>query len=273
MSMENDSGPTFRGSRRPDRPGEPEELRISEADRLPPWLEAADEEPPQGKRSPILTAAIVGGAVAALGIAYLVYQSQTAERGGPPPTVKADQGPFKVRPDEPGGLEVPNQDNTVYDRMGAAQPSEPEQLLPPPERPKDAPPVSADAASTATGAQTAPSPAPRTAPATGGASGGAMGQAEKPAALAPPPSPAAGSFLIQLGAFNSGERAEAGWRTVRDKHSSLLGGLASDIQLADLGAKGIFHRLRAGPFSSRAAADAVCAELKAKKQDCMVVPR
>lgn len=58
------------------------------------------------------------------------------------PLIKAAPGPVKVRPDNPGGLRVPDRDKLVYDRMqspsssgGAAQNRGPERLLPSPEQP------------------------------------------------------------------------------------------------------------------------------------------
>ena len=60
------------------------------------------------------------------------------------PLIKADPGPVKVRPVNPGGLRVPDRDKLVYDRMHgkSAGPGEAggegggaERLLPPPEQP------------------------------------------------------------------------------------------------------------------------------------------
>ena len=52
------------------------------------------------------------------------------------PLIRADAGPVKVRPESPGGMEVPDQDKLVYNRMQGAREAPPvEQLLPPPETP------------------------------------------------------------------------------------------------------------------------------------------
>ena len=52
------------------------------------------------------------------------------------PFIKAEQGETKVRPEDPGGLEIPYQDKLVFERLAPDQ-SEPlvERLLPPPEIP------------------------------------------------------------------------------------------------------------------------------------------
>ena len=56
-------------------------------------------------------------------------------------TIKADNNPSKVKPDEPGGMVVPNMDKTVYDNLSgsASQDSLPkaERLMPTPEEPVD----------------------------------------------------------------------------------------------------------------------------------------
>lgn len=52
------------------------------------------------------------------------------------PIVRAEDGPTRVRPDAPGGLDIPDQDKLVFDRIapGQAEPTV-ERLLPEPEQP------------------------------------------------------------------------------------------------------------------------------------------
>lgn len=70
------------------------------------------------------------------------------------PLVKAAPGPVKVRPENPGGLRVPDRDKLVYDRIqgktaertegdGPFPDRGPERLLPPPEEPLPKPSASA----------------------------------------------------------------------------------------------------------------------------------
>ena len=77
---------------------------------------APPEQPPRrsGRWIPLL-AVLVLAALAAGG--WFVYDRLIAERGeqGPPPLITAEEGPVKVLPEEPGGMEVPNQDKLVYD--------------------------------------------------------------------------------------------------------------------------------------------------------------
>ncbi|WP_300301635.1 SPOR domain-containing protein [Ferrovibrio sp.] len=103
-------------------------------------------EPERVPASPkkIITAAIALGAVAAFGIGIWFAYDQGVKRGasGAPPLIRADQGPTKVAPENPGGMQVPNQDKQIYERLGGngqQQAAGTEKLLPPPERPSAAP--------------------------------------------------------------------------------------------------------------------------------------
>ncbi|MDR3514305.1 MAG: SPOR domain-containing protein [Azospirillaceae bacterium] len=126
--------------------------------------------------------------------------------GGAVPLIQADRTPYKLRPDQPGGMEVPNQDILVYERLHPdgknESPPGVEQLLPPPEEPlqRPAPPPSPPAnllvdpnappvAPTADGAVAAVTPATpeASAPATGTTQGGAGPGVTPPPASAPPP--------------------------------------------------------------------------------------
>jgi cell division protein FtsN len=103
--------------------------------------------------------------------------------------------------------------------------------------------------------------------------------AEPPAAppqLAPTqpaaaPSAPAGSFRLQLAAFQDRGQADAVWRRLQRAHPAVLAGLEPQVVTADLGAKGVWYRLQAASFGSEAAARAACELLKSHKQDCLVV--
>lgn len=100
-------------------------------------------------------------------------------------------------------------------------------------------------------------------------------------AAAPPPAPApvpapvpaaavAGEFQVQLAALRAPEAAEQEWKRLQRVNEDLLGPLSPDIVRADLGAKGVFYRLRAGPLDEESARS-LCRELGARKVGCMVV--
>ena len=80
--------------------------------------------------------------VVALGgfVGLVAYYYMAARTNGVAPLIKADQQPFKVKPENPGGMAVPDQDKEIYDRIGRADqssvpPPNTERLLPPPETP------------------------------------------------------------------------------------------------------------------------------------------
>ena len=62
-----------------------------------------------------------------------------------PPLIRAEVGPAKIAPEQPGGMEIPHQDKLVYEGVSSDQ-SDDEQgeLLPPPEEPAAKPAPEAD---------------------------------------------------------------------------------------------------------------------------------
>lgn len=86
--------------------------------------------------------------------------------------------------------------------------------------------------------------------------------AEKPVAKS------TGSYMLQIGAYKSEAEATSAWKAYKAKHAAVLGGASPDIQKADLGDKGTWYRLRAGPFASKDAAAAQCDKLKADGGSC-----
>jgi len=95
--------------------------------------------------------------------------------------------------------------------------------------------------------------------------------APKPAApVAEAAKPAAGGYVLQIGAYKSQGDAETAWKTYKVKHAALLSGYADDIQQADLGEKGTWYRLRVGGLSDREVATALCERLKADGGACIL---
>lgn len=94
--------------------------------------------------------------------------------------------------------------------------------------------------------------------------------AVKPAAVAAGGGALSGTHLVQVGAFGSTAEANGVWTRLQAKFGDVLGGKSSDIERADLGAKGVFYRLRVGPYASAADAKSACESLKSKGQDCLI---
>jgi hypothetical protein len=233
--------------------------------------------------------------------AYEAGQRQAAVASMP--VIKGDGSPTRVRPDSPGGLNVPNQDALVLnDPGGTPNPGggAVEKLLPPPEaplpRPAPAagsvpPPIIAPPARPAASEPPAPVPAPRSsvesqpaapapAPAVAAlsppaATAGGSQTAALPWAAKPPGSvanPAAGGagWRVQLAAVKSEQAAAAEWARI-EKANPELAQLTMIPARVDLGDRGIFYRVQAGPLADAAAAERLCAGLKERKQGCIVV--
>ena len=78
-----------------------------------------------------------------------------------------------------------------------------------------------------------------------------------------------GGYYVQIASQPTEEGAQASWRTLSGRYSSVLGGLSVDIQRADIPGKGIFHRVRV-PAGTRDQANALCSRYKAAGGSCFV---
>ncbi len=97
-----------------------------------------------------------------------------------------------------------------------------------------------------------------------------------PTAPTAPPAPVAnvsdaGRVTVQLAAFRTRANAERGWQRLRAAHPAQLGDRALIMREIDLGDRGIYFRVRTGPFSDVAAAKAFCSLLRSRDQDCVVI--
>lgn len=81
--------------------------------------------------------------VVAVTLLWFLYKWASGDNSNTPPIIAADTTPFKIRPENPGGMMIPHQDKLVYGRLSqnASQPIE--RLLPPPEQPLATNPMAA----------------------------------------------------------------------------------------------------------------------------------
>jgi hypothetical protein len=96
----------------------------------------------KGGRGFSMIAGVAIGLVIVGGVAWYALKGGVMDRlvPGEPEIVEADPTPYKIKPENPGGMQVENQDKLVYDRVAkGAAPNRVENLLPPAEEPK-APP-------------------------------------------------------------------------------------------------------------------------------------
>lgn len=92
-----------------------------------PGLGEREAARPSGRRG-LFIAAIVGAVAVAGGLGAFALSFGGKGGSEAPVIVKADNSPIKVKPENPGGTVVPNQDNKVYDAVvKGAKPAEPVQ--------------------------------------------------------------------------------------------------------------------------------------------------
>ena len=230
----------------------------------------------------------MGGIVAALGMSALFAvaawfalhrSNQDAPTTDPVPLIKADAGPVKEKPEDPGGLKIPNQDKLVFERITPeTKLTINEKLAPAPEEPivtsteakkgerKDdstKPDISKrfEKQKTPTTMETL-EPTKTVNLASDGPKAESLlpvkmpiperKLAEKePTVVALAKTTAAkSSYRIQIAAYRDDARAKNAWVMFKRAHKGILGPLTPITQRVDLGKKGIYFRVQAGYFST-----------------------
>lgn len=207
-----------------------DQLDLSSDDSLP-WLEADEEDESAGGvdtaqviRFVAILLAILVGVVGA--IWYFGSRPGDANIVADGSTIEAPEGPYKVRPEDPGGKEFDGTGNVapVVGEGGTR-----EGVL-------------------ATEAEEA--------------------KPEAPADDSETPAPAqAGGVAVQLAAYSSRSRAEQGWNDLT-RQTAALSGVRYRIEQGTVDI-GTVYRLQA-VANDRAAAESLCAALKADGLDCQV---
>jgi hypothetical protein len=204
----------------------------------------------------LLTLSLAALFVCGVWFAYVLGTRHSAAPGGADvPLIHADERPMKVRPDHPGGMEIPDRDKSIYGERpdGATA----ERLLPPAETPIPRPagplpqvlvPTDTTVSSTTSGPL-------------------AAGQANGPVAPGAVPK----GMRVQLGAMRSEELARKEWDRLKRRNGDLLGSLSVETVRADLGDKGTFFRIQAGPLPDLKEAERICDEMKRRNFGCNIV--
>lgn len=275
---------------------------------MSPRLETDHDERDAAQDEPRRSGQGMRAALLALAVTALVGGSWWAGHRTSPanqdlnavPEIHADNAPVKEAPKERGGLVVPDQDSVLLNHDEKAKSDDkaktPEELLPQPEtvkpRPAQASPspqsdaasLSSQPAATSTpDAKGAPSvasmPAPQVAAAPPAREAPAAAVAPKAAApiggpvpkVAPLSPSASGAYRLQLGALKTEEAAKAEWLKLQRQNADVLGKLSLSVARVDLGAKGTYYRIQAGPVADEAKAAEDCAALKSRKVGCILV--
>lgn len=227
------------------------------------------------------------------------------------PVIHPDAAPVKEAPANPGGMIVPDQDSVLLNHNDQPKLEEllpaPEAVKPRPAAAPQASPVpSASPVAAPSPSQplaTAPAPAVPSAavpsPLGNAAPLPVAGVASAPSAPAPvaappsatvpvptvasppplaptakaTPSPpaAAGSYRLQLGALKTEDAAKQEWLRLQRQQPDVLGKLSLTVSRVDLGDRGIYYRIQAGPIGDAAQAAQSCAALKSRNVGCILV--
>jgi cell division septation protein DedD len=195
-----------------------------------------------------------------------VRQPAAPGPGGDVPLIRADDKPVKLKPDQPGGMPVPDQNVSVYDPKPGAAPVE--KLLPPPEQPMPRP-TAKEVPTPSAAAPTQPAPATQQqAAATSPPKAPPKPAAKETPAAAPAKSVPAGPVRIQLASLRTPEAAKEEWGRLKREHPELLGRLTAVAVKADLGDKGTWYRVQTQVFDDAATAERLCADLKKQNVGC-----
>jgi hypothetical protein len=223
--------------------------RAYDGDALP-WLEAVENE--DGPRAisarkmlmalllVMLAAAVVAGTMFWIG-------RQDPAPGGAPQLIKAEPGPYKVRPTDPGGLDVAGDSETAFSTSAG---EDPDAALDVRKLPQDMTPLPVETPQPAAPPKKIP-PKEIKEPASDNAAG-----------QAPPAGP-----TIQLGAYASTVKADTAWKLLSSRFPEVAA-LNKAVIAANVGGKAIY-RLRASGSSDQT--KSACSALKAAGESCMVV--
>lgn len=284
-----------------------------------------------------------------IGVVWKLYTGGGSNTGQDVPIVRADDNPFKVQPDEPGGMEIPHKDSTIFSSLNNDSDSRVENLLADEDKEEPMPrsqlfaglntedadidgqidgdmDIIAEGDEAVTegqerlvemtqeaekvvegviedGVESVMPPPPvviREGEVTDATTEAVMEIEEAPAKVeaapepvpAPKPAPAptptptpapapvaepkpvasasSGDYYVQLGSVKSAEGAEAEWKKIVGKYPSILSGYDHRVETANLGEKGTFYRIQAGPVSKTKAVSTCEAIKKINPNGCLL---
>ena len=231
-------------------------------DRLP-WLETVEpDESPKGDTGRTIALALLGvGLLVAIVVGLTQWQRSRAGSGDGA-LIAAQEGDYKVRPDDPGGLKVEGEgDAAIATSAGANAGNGAVDLKAVPEAPVVAEPRPR--------AKADPSPvAGRSAVASVPARGGRLvAAAPMGAARGNIPGAVGGGSLVQLGAFPSEGAANGAWGAFA-KRFGYLAALGKSVEPAEVNGRTVY-RLRVNAGSAGQAAD-ICGRLRVAGEGCFV---
>lgn len=241
-----------------------DEIDLRDEDRLP-WLETVEADEQEGPTVARTIALVVLGLVVLAAIVLGVYRLQRPSApAGNGDLIVAQEGDYKVRPDDPGGMKVNGEgDAAIATSAGKGADGGRIDLNAVPEKPVTA--TKSGASQTASAAQAAGDKAVASVPQSGGKLAAAPPMSAPKANI---PGAGTGGSLVQLGAFPSEAAANGAWSAMA-KRFSYVATLGKSVQTAEVNGRKVY-RLRVNAGSAGAASD-VCGRLKVAGETCFVV--
>ncbi|MDY6407856.1 MAG: SPOR domain-containing protein [Pseudomonadota bacterium] len=193
-------------------------------------------------------------------------------------TISPTPEPVRIKPENAGGINIPNQDKLIYNRIQAEMPKV-EQLFPEPEKPvlPDNMIPNSDSINTEETKETMHSdtfvqivPKKEILPLKKEPQTVKTDVLKVQTPVVSPISKVSDQiWRIQLMSSPKKATVEKAWKNILQKHKALLSDMSHTIVSVEIAGKGTFYRLQAGKFATRDQAAALCAKLKAQKQDCV----
>lgn len=243
---------------------------------VPSWRARPDSP---GTSSRML--AIAGGMLGVAALAGVVGWSMSGSGPRTVPVIEPDSRPMKIRPEVPGGLVVPNQDQLVLEPLAMRRAAErnartnaqldqgPEapalDLLHEQVAPRLPPPVAA-APDLPDPVEAAPAEPAFTPP----AAGTLRPVAAPPESAVAVPAAPRGTEMVQLGALSTEAAARTEWERLQRRVPELAGLQPRVIRL-DRPGQSTLYRLRAVGLPDAAAARALCEAVRSRSGQCIPV--
>ena len=224
------------------------DVRADDEDDRLPWLEAVDEDerpegPPAGKMIAYVVIGLIALGLIVGGIFWMGNRDGASTSGADDTLIAAPEGDYKVKPADPGGMQVEGESDTALAASQGVAPQGQIDVGAVPEAPVTAQPK-----------DTTPAPQPTQ-----------VAAAPEPAAKPEAPAPAAGGATIQLGAFDSGAQANAAWKAMSGRFK-YLEPLGHSVMTATVNGR-TYSRLRASGPGARD----ICRRLEVAGETCIVV--
>ena len=235
----------------------------------------------------------LAGIVLAVVVGWFILAPQYGENSKEIPIIRRPQTAVQIKPENTGGMEIPNQDKDVYNIVEKKDVDNTvvENLLPTPEQPKlpDIAPEETDIDENATNLDEIVDEVSDKGTVTEAKSETIEQVPEKPADLLDEsaeqktPEPAktienkveepatGGKWQIQFLASKNKDAVEKSWNNLVAKHPELKA-YNHEVQADNIGGNAIY-KLRAGAFAGKEDAQKICSSLKAKGTDCIVKER